>query len=219
MKKALLFGLLAVFLAGCMSIPDSPNPRFYMLKPVDKEQVKEKIDISPDLIIGLGPVKIPEYLNRPQIVTFDKERMLHFSQFDRWGEALDSGLARIIREDLMVLVPNITLEMFPCNTAISADYQVMVDVINIEADPEKELIFTVQWSVIDLRNKEKVFTKRSEFRHPVSPNNYMGLVQALSSACVDLSRDIAIDLVSLIDKRKLGVIVPVDSKEEASIKK
>jgi uncharacterized lipoprotein YmbA len=76
---------LALALIGCMSVPNSPTPRFYMLQAVNENQVSKKTNIASDVVIGVGPVKIPEYQDRPQIVTQDKEEMLKFAQFDRWG--------------------------------------------------------------------------------------------------------------------------------------
>ena len=98
----------------------SPTPRFYMLSAINENQVSKKINITPGVIIGVGPVKIPEYLDRPQMVTRDKEGMLKFDEFDRWGESLDLGMARLIREDLTAMLPEdkidfVSLEPIDCS--------------------------------------------------------------------------------------------------------
>ncbi len=66
-------------LCGCISVPNSPEPRFYTLQLLDENQSGKKFDIALGLIVGVGPVKIPEYLNRPQIATQDKNKMLKFA--------------------------------------------------------------------------------------------------------------------------------------------
>src|SRR5450631_3132830 len=86
--------ILCLGLGGCISIPASTTPRFYMLSAINENQVSKKIIIAPDVIIGIGPVKIPEFLDRPQMVTRTKEGMIRFAQFDRWGESLDLGVTR-----------------------------------------------------------------------------------------------------------------------------
>ena len=70
---------LVLDLSGCVSVPNSPTPRFYMLETVNENQSSKKINIASDALIGVGPVKIPEYLDRPQIVTQGKEKMLKFA--------------------------------------------------------------------------------------------------------------------------------------------
>jgi len=190
-----------LFLGGCISVSGSPNSRFYMLKAINESQASQRLDISSDAIIAIGPVKIPEYLNRPQIVTQDKNGMLNFAQFDRWGETLDVGMARVIIQDLRVMLPGANLEMFPYNFAIPVKYQVIMEVVQLNCELDKDLFLAVQWSVIDVKTNKMLFVKRSEFHQPIDPHNYSGLVQTLSAGCASLSSDIAEATASLVKSR------------------
>lgn len=183
--------IFALLLSGCLSVSSSPASRFYLLRSAEKDRITPKFDITPNTIIGVGPVKIPEYLDRPQIVTQDENNMLTFAQFDRWGEPLDAALARLINENLTAMLPVTTIEMFPWNILIPVRYRLITDVIQLKSELDKDLFFVVQWSVIDLEKKNVVFTKRSQFREPVIPHNYAGLTDALSAVCTSLSSEIA----------------------------
>ena len=187
-------GCVALLISGCISLPNiqsSPNPRFYMLSPINETQVSKKIDITPGVIIGVGPVKLPEYLDRPQMVTRDKEGTLKFDEFDRWGESLDLGIARLIREDLTVMLPSANLTLYPWNPSTPVKYQVIVEVIQINSELDRDMHFIVQWSVIDAQTAKAVIIKRSEFHQAIFPQNYVGLVKTLSTACASLSSQIA----------------------------
>jgi uncharacterized lipoprotein YmbA len=192
-KSCLNLGVLYLFLivSGCISIPNSPTPRFYSLSAVNETQVSKKINLPSDVIIGVGPVKIPEYLDRPQIVTKNKEKMVQFAQFDRWGESLDLGLARLIREDLTAMLPGAKLTLYPWNPSIAVNYQVVAEVVQLDNELDKDMHFVVQWTVIDVQNSKTVIIKRSEFRQPILPQNYSGLAKTLSTACASLSSQIA----------------------------
>jgi uncharacterized lipoprotein YmbA len=192
--------ILSLPLAGCLSVSNSPNSRFYTLRTLDKTQVGQKFNFPADKIIGVGPVKVPAYLNRPQIVTKDKNRMLTFAQFDRWGESLDLAINRLINEDLIAILPGANIEMYPWNLFIPVRYKVYIDVVEMESRLDNDLFFAAQWSIIDLKNKKMAVTKRSEFRRPIEPHNYSGLVEALSIVCASLSAEIAQELVSLADQ-------------------
>ena len=208
-KSCLMVGIacFALGLSGCISIPNSPTPRFYTLTPIDESSVgtdlvsaRMPVVISNRLkamIIGIGPVKIPEYLNRPQMVTMTPEKMLQFAQFNRWGESLDLGLARLIREDLTSILPGTKLTLYPWNPLITVKYQVAVEVIQLDSELAKDMHFVVQWTVIDVQNSKTVMIKRSEFRLPIVSHNYVGLAQTLSTACSSLSDQIADALASL----------------------
>lgn len=199
--KIVILALFVVLSSGCFSVPESPSPRFYMLQSASADKVTQKYDIADDTIIVIGPVKIPEYLNRPQIVTQDDKGMLSFSQFDRWGESLDAGIARAIIQNLHIMLPAASVEMFPCNFAIPLKYQVIVDIIQLNSRLDKNLSMTAQWSIIDSRSDKMLFIKRSEYAQPVEPGNYAGLVNALSAVCASLSNDIALTVASLPKQR------------------
>ncbi len=183
--------ILFLVSGGCMSVPNTPNPRFYTLGAIGENHAAQKLNIAPNTIIGVGPVRIPEYLNRPQIVTKDGEGMLTFAQFDRWGEPLDLALSRLISANLTLLLPGVNMEVYPWNIAIPVEYQVLADVVQLESELDKDLFFAAQWSLLDAQNNKMLFTKRFEFRKPIEPHSYSGLVGTLSMACASLSRDIA----------------------------
>lgn len=186
-----------LFSSGCFSVPNSPSPRFHMLSSVDKEKVSQKFNIPSYIIIETGPVKIPDYQNRPQMVTLNKDKTLNFAQFDRWGEALDSAMARLINESLTAMLPGATFQMFPCNFNIPLKYQLIVDVLQLESELDKEVFFSAQWSIIDVETKKMAYSKRSEFRQPIDPHNYAGMADALSAVCVSLSREVAQEFEAL----------------------
>lgn len=183
--------ILAFLLSGCISVNESINPRFYMLRPIDKNKEVQTFDIQPNVIVGVGPVKIPEYLDRPQIVTQDKSGMLRFAQFDRWGELLSSRLAQVITINLTKMLPGANFQTFPADFFMPLKYQLTFDVFQLESDLDKDLFLVVQWSIKDAYRKQVLFTKKSEFRRPINPHNYTGLTEALSVACGSLSAEIA----------------------------
>ncbi len=189
--------ILVLAISGCMSVPNTPNPRFYTLKPISENQGVEKFNITPNIIMAVGPVRIPEYLKRPQIVTWDKNGMLTFAQLDRWGEPLDIAFSRLISSNLMVLLNGVNMESYPWNIAVPVKYQVAVDFMQLESELDKDLFFVTQWSIIDAQNNKMVLTKRYEFRGPIKPHSYLGLAETLSSACVSLSLEIAKVVASL----------------------
>ena len=203
-------GVCLVFvLSGCISVQNSPTPRFYMLQAVYENQVSKKINIASDVFIGVGPVKIPEYQDRPQIVTQSKEKMLKFAQFDRWGESLDLGVARLIGEDLTAMLPGAKFTLYPWDSTIPVKYQVVVEIVQLDSELDKDLFLVAQWLVIDAQNMKTMIIKRSEFRQPITPHNYSGLAKTLSTACASLSSEIAQALATLETHPKTKEDAPV----------
>ncbi|MFH1692500.1 MAG: PqiC family protein [Candidatus Omnitrophota bacterium] len=211
-QVSLRFGCVLIFiclsLGGCISISNTPSPRFYSLIALDKGQAVKQYHVPAGFTIGVGPVKIPEFLNRPQIVTMNKKRMLEFAEFDRWGEGLDFAFVRLMNEDLTLMMPDATIEMYPWNLNIAITYQVVVNVIALESRLDQDMLLIVQWTIIDQKNKKAIFTKRSELRQVIEPHSYLGLVKSLSAACAVLSEEVAAELSLLAAEYQAAEVEP-----------
>jgi len=193
--------IVLLLLSGCISVPDSPSPRFYTLQPI-KEAGSADIGDAASLdgaVVGIGPVTLPEYYSRPQIVTRKSDNTIEFAQFDRWAEPLDKSIGRVLGNNFSVLLPKLNIELFPWHGAIPIKYQVIMEVIQLECRLDGEAVLLMQWSVFDAR-KELLFAKRSEYRTPVGPHTYAGLVQAISVLCESASREITAALAELASK-------------------
>ena len=58
------------------------------------------------LTIGVGPVTLPPYLDRPQIVTRASRAQLHLAELDQWAASLQDTVARVLAENLSLLMPH-----------------------------------------------------------------------------------------------------------------
>lgn len=197
-----MFALGFLAFSGCISAGNSPNSRFYMLKHADTDKPTQKFEIPAGIITVIGPVSVPQYLDRPQMVTQDDRGMMHFAQFDRWGESLDVEIAGLVINDLHLLLPNGTFETFPSNFAIPLNYQVIVGVQQLQINLKKDLMLVAQWSIIEADTRKMLFTKRSEVVVQVVPHNYSGLADALSKAVDSLTVEIAENLSILANQPK-----------------
>lgn len=211
MKQPKILSVMLIFcaavlfiLGGCLSVGDTPSPRLYMLSAQDAGELSQRYQMPQGAIIMVGPVKIPDYQNRPQIVTQNKDKMLTVAQFDRWGEHLDTALMRVITEDLTVMLPGVTVGMFPYNFTIPVTYQVLVDVVKMESDLENGLSFSVSWSVINAKNNTMLLTKKAQFHQEIAQGNYSGLSRAMSEVCALFSVQVAEALSELVNQAKAG---------------
>jgi uncharacterized lipoprotein YmbA len=192
-----VFVISVLLLNGCVSVSNSPNPRLYSLYVPAAANPERKINLSGNVIVGIGPVRIPEYINRPQIMISNKDKTIAYDEFNRWAESLDFAIERLINEDLAFITSGASFQMFPWDFAVAVKYQVIVDVIQLENNSNQDLSFVAQWSIVDLEKKHAVFTKRSELRQDITPHNYLGLSEAISVAVMSLSTEVARELALL----------------------
>lgn len=176
--------LLAAALAGCGS---SPPVRFYALS---SATAGDPVATQANYTVAVGPVTVPELVDRPNFVTqVDANRVVIQEQV-RWADPVDSGVGRALGGNLAQLLQGARVAVYPQHATVGADYLVSVDVQRFESVPGKMVALDVLWSV---RNQKNSVHKsgRSLVSEPVTGGDYDALVLAHDRALVTVSRDIA----------------------------
>lgn len=189
-----LFGLIlvtAVLGAGCLGGGSAPT-RLYVLATVETPA----LPASEALSVGVGPVHVAGYLERPQIVTRRDADRIDLSDFDQWGEPLRDGISRVLAEDLARQMPSARIAVFPWRSLEGFRYRVTVSVMRLDGPAGGDLVLEARWYVLDGAGKE-VALKTTRLVEPTGGPGYSATVSAMSRALAALSRDIAQALAAL----------------------
>ena len=191
--------LFVMILTGCAS---SPASKFYQLNPI-QNTTSVTSDGSPDQIqvIAIGPVRIPDYLDRPQIVTRSGKNELKLSEFDRWAGSLESDVNRVLVEDISSLLPADRFSVVRwtpyLESQVPASYRVEVLVDRFEGTLGDSVLLKAQWEVFS-QDRSLLLQKESRISEQMNGSSYDALVAAMSSALERLSRDISGGVVSAL---------------------
>lgn len=194
MRKAAILplaflGTLALH-AGCSR---SAPTRFYLLRSIAPEP-PERAAARTEGAVAVGPVKVPEYLDRPQIVTrADSGTQVIVAEFDRWAEPLADGIKRVVVQNLAVLLPASNVHGFPAAGEVPADFQVSLKVERLDAAPGSATL-EVWWSILDARGATVFPPTRFHSETRVAERTYDAFVSAESQALAQLSREVAAKL-------------------------
>ena len=175
--------LAVVLLSGCSR---SPRVTYYTLNatavPDSSAQTLEAVVI--------GPVTLPDLLDRPQfVVTVDTNRV-DILEMHRWAAPLKSELPRIIAADLALLLKPARVSVYPQNSALDAVYLVQIDIQRFEMTEGKGVTVDLLWS-IRRSDGGAVKNGRAAVHEPVTNGGYAPLVAAQSRALAAVSRDLA----------------------------
>ena len=84
-------------------------------------------------MIGLGPLTLPQYLDRPDIVTRAGANQMRLGDFSQWAEPLEPLLTRIMAEDLYALLGAKDVIPIPQRGDLPLDRVVEVDFARFDA--------------------------------------------------------------------------------------
>ena len=175
-------------IAGCAT---SPKPRFYTLSPqpaVAAAPIGTAASDRPRILVG--PVMLPDAVNRPQLVTRVGANEVAIEEQHRWAGPLKDEVPRILAADLERLTRNPRLSADPFAAASAADYRLTVDFQRFEGVVGDDVTLDALWTVLRT-NGDVVSTGRSVLREPAGAPGYDALTAAYSRALSKLADSIA----------------------------
>jgi uncharacterized protein len=193
---AIAFIVVASILAGCSS---SPPTRYYVLNSArDLAGGARSPAGERCLTLGVGPLKMAEYLHQGRIVTRVTPNELRLAPFDQWAEPLEHNISRVLAENLSTLLCTKTVLVFPWSGAIPLDYRVEVEILRLDGRLGEDVALEVQWFVFSGGAPKKLLAgRRSTFSERSEGPGYQTLVSAQSRAVAALSREVAEAIKSL----------------------
>jgi uncharacterized lipoprotein YmbA len=184
--------ILGLMLTACAQTQPS---RFYTLSSLSDTATTPSA-ASNDLAIGVGPISLPNYLNRPEIVRRSTPNEFQVAEFDRWGEQLQDVFPRVMAENLAELLATDRVFLLPQRRATTIDYQVEVNVTRFDADVGGPAILAARWEIFDDDGKSLV-VDRSTFTETVEGDGYGAVATAMSRTVAAFSQEIAAAITAL----------------------
>jgi len=176
---------LALATAGCSR---SPRVTFYTL-----QSAAEPVSAAATVVVttvSIGPVTLPEVVDRPQFVVRNAANRVDILEMHRWAEPLKSEIPRLIAENLNSLLGSSRASSYLQHSGVDADYRILVDIQRFESSPGEAVTVDAVWSLRRAVGGE-LKTGRTLVREPVGTGGYDPLVAAYGRALFAVSSDLA----------------------------
>jgi len=200
--KIILAAAVSLSLSGCLSSFTTPQPdrsRFYALT---AQTVTDGSSSSlGDMVLGVGPVRLPGYLDREELVTRVAQNRFDVSQNDRWIEPLEDSVNRILAQDLYGLLNSERIVRYPWPSSRRITHQLEVDILRFEPTTANEAQLAAHWVLVDAGTKQPLASKTTVVKRPIQGAAKEAAVDALSGTLADLSRDMA-EVIKGVDQAK-----------------
>ena len=184
MKKIVyLFSVFLLF--GCFG-GYSPESKFYRLQVLENitPLSNEKVSIGVDL------PELPEYADRPQIVSFVKDGSeINIDETNRWGDDLDIMLQNVVASDLRAYLPKADVK---AKTSLLEKfrYVIAITVTKFEMLDDNEAYFEVLWSVKSGSSLNVIYKDKISLSQKIE-GGYEEYVKAINDMIAQMSKQIA----------------------------
>ena len=159
MTRTLCMVLLLSLLAACGS---SPRSNYYLLT---TNVTEAPVGDGPSL--GIGPIAVPDYLNRNGLVYSREGNQLQVSSTDRWAEPLESGIKRTVAINLAALLDTQDIRYFPWDPDNAPDYGVSISLLQLDANDQRALL-AAEWRVFQPASGDSVTRRIVSLQQPLS---------------------------------------------------
>ncbi|HSB95900.1 MAG TPA: PqiC family protein [Spongiibacteraceae bacterium] len=197
-KIAALSAALLVSTSALIGCGSAPRERYYALSANIDAQPTAQLSSQPFLQeraanygVVIGPITIPDVVDRPQMVVLMADSQVSVAEQSRWAEPLDSGIARVVADNLAHSLSGARVSSFAQSHTVVADYRVLIDVQHFDSIVGEGIRDEFLWTVRATNKGGITKSGRTITREAANSDDYAALVAAHNRALATLSRDVA----------------------------
>lgn len=185
-KMCLLISAAVLLTAvGCAK---TPPPTFYQLQESASEQLS---GVEHGIAIGIEPIAVAAYLDRPQIVTRAGAHKLKRSEANMWVEPLKESIMRVVAINLSNMLDSNRVFRIPRrNKSIPLSFRVAITIARFDGNLGGDAQLTARWTLYS-RDDKPLLTKVTVITEPAGGAGYDDLIAAQNRSLKALSREIA----------------------------
>lgn len=178
-----------LMLGACSS---SPPVQLYQLRAEPPSTAIPKTAPDPRLARwALGPVLLPDYLDRDAIVRPQGQAGLGTLPGQRWAEPLRDAVPRLLLQDLARLRGSEQVWRTPLPPGVSVDRQLRVDLQRLDADETgSQVVLLARWMLVEPRGQAPAQVRELRIEVPVQGAGTDALVAAHRAALWALAQTI-----------------------------
>ena len=192
MKRIVGCGLVVMSLLNLWGCANTQPTHFYLLRAMEPSEISTMVDSkNSGVSLGLGPISLPKYLDRPQIVTRVSPYEIDLAEFHKWAAPLKDNLVNVLHDNLSKLLSTNRIMAYPWSRSSLPDYQLTLEVMQFDGTKNQEASLSVQWRLAGDDGKRVLQEKTSQFSEIIRGPDYEDLVEAMSRMLGTFSQEIA----------------------------
>ncbi len=181
---------IGILCGGCLG--RSPEVRRFVLGATEAAVVDGK---APKAAIVVGPVRLPAYLERPQIARLRTGGEIELDQFNRWLGGFEENFLRALSLGLARELGSERVVSNPTRAPFELDYRIRLHVDDMIMTDSDGLRVRVRWALVPIVSREAVDSEAKLFvmdeRFATKGRSAAHIVHAYDEAIEELVRRIS----------------------------
>ncbi|HCY84461.1 MAG TPA: hypothetical protein DHV36_04930 [Desulfobacteraceae bacterium] len=162
LRFAAMMAVLPV-LSGCLGTRPVIPTTYYLINPAAYDAaLKDAGTAAAAPSVDIAALRLPRYLEKPQIVVRDSRNRLSMAEYHQWAGNLRKNLLRTLAGNLSFLLDTPNVTMAPFRPPAAPDARVEVEIMGFEADETGKVRLSVQWRLSG-KNATASVARMSEF--------------------------------------------------------
>ena len=187
LRCAALIAFLGAALTACTGA--SPQVVYYSL--LETDAAATAAPRHEQLVLSVGPINIPDVLQKTNIATGGTDGRYQLSEYHRWAGEVDRELARALVERLAGRLGTEQVYLYPGDQRVEPTFQVALDVLAMNGELGQEVTLSVRWTLIDPKGKRAPLSRLSRCSGRPADASHDAWVKAQRQNIDRLSEEIA----------------------------
>jgi uncharacterized protein len=172
------------FSAGRPTVYFTLNP---LAGPVDQRMPSP----ATQWVIGIGPLEMPEYLDRLDLVTRISPNRVVVHANHRWAASLQSEILRVLVDNLALETRARQVVSFPWDSHFEPDLQIAIQIQAFEGELGGKVRLRAAWSLTPAQADQPALRRVSDLEQDTAGGTFEDLVAAMGQVLGRLSLEMA----------------------------
>ena len=176
-----------LLLSACVGGGGGPHggTRFYSLQAMGLANLDNSTNKARDkLKIGVGPIRLPRLLRRPQIVTRKSGTEVAMAEKHQWGGLLKEDLSQTLTDNFASLLGTENTEQYPWKLNFKPHYSVRVDIEQLDGELDGTVTLKAHWRLS--KQRKEIAVRNTTLQQKVNGSDYNAYVKAQSEVLYKL---------------------------------
>ncbi|MFV2059834.1 MAG: membrane integrity-associated transporter subunit PqiC [Gammaproteobacteria bacterium] len=184
------FFITLVLIFSLTACGSSPKTNFYTLntKKVPEENTEQNKN---QLYLGIWLVRLPAFLDRPEMVTRVGSYGIEVADFHRWAGGLGTNITQLISSELGRQLKTDRVVLSPWLPYQKPDYQIRIHIKRLDGELGSNMYLNGTWSLLNDKGNKEILGQSFNYTTRTKNKTYNDMVAAFSKLTIELSGQIA----------------------------